>query len=221
MVFARYPEPGRVKTRLAGAIGAGKAATLYRAFLADLALRLGEGPWGFFWAFEPVDSPFPAEIAGVLPSFPQIDGDLGARMAGAMRERFVTGDDRVVLIGSDVPHLPPARIHDTFDRLEAGAGLVLGPSEDGGYHLIGARGAVPPVFDAMTWGTADVLERTLDRARAAGLVTDLLPVTYDIDRVEDLRRLAADPVLADLPATRDVLQSLLPRLRFRRPQSPL
>ena len=129
-------------------------------------------------------------------------------MAGAMGHLFAIGQDEVVLIGSDLPHLPRQRVADAFDLLSSGAELVLGPAEDGGYYLIGAR-SIPSVFSRMRWGKPDVLQRTLERARAAGLDPLLVGSAFDLDRVEDLQRLLADAdALAEIPATRALLQKI-------------
>ena len=131
IVMARYPEPGRVKTRLAASIGDAAAAALYRAFLDDLRARLAwHRSWVFHWAFEPVGSPFRAELAAETAAFAQVEGDLGARMHGAMTRGLRGGALRVVLIGSDVPHVPLSTLEEAFRRLSAGADLVVGPAED-------------------------------------------------------------------------------------------
>jgi len=148
------------------------AAELYRAFLIDVRRRFAQDhPWTLHWAFEPADSPFAEEIAADSPAFAQTGGDLGARMAAAIARAIDGGFRRVVLIGSDVPHLGVERVVEAFEMLGGGARLVLGPAEDGGYYLVGARELVPPVFGGISWGGPRVLAETL---RAAGLAK--LPV---------------------------------------------
>jgi len=207
--MARYPEPGRVKTRLAAAIGADAAAMLYRAFLEDLRARLAADPrWTLHWAFSPPQCAFAADFAGDSPAFPQVDGDLGARMSAAIDRVLCGGARRVVLIGSDVPQISAEIVVDAFARLADGADLVLGPAEDGGYYLIGAR-SVPPVFEDIRWGSDTVLTETLDAARRASLETQLVATLYDIDDVAAVSRLDAesDTMLAvSLPATRRALE---------------
>jgi rSAM/selenodomain-associated transferase 1 len=208
VVLARHPEPGRVKTRLAARLGAEAAARLYRAFLLDLERTIGRDPrWELLWAYEPREAPFSASLGSAAPAVPQEEGSLGARMAGAMAAAFARDARRVVLIGSDVPHLDPEAVADAFARLRGGADLVLGPAEDGGYYLIGASG-VPPVFDGVRWGGSDVLRETLRRAAALGLRAELVAGTYDVDEEADVRRLLADPALVRLPATRRALAPL-------------
>jgi len=209
IVMARYPEPGRVKTRLAASIGDAAAVALYRAFLDDLRARLAwHRSWVFHWAFEPVGSPFRAELAAETAAFAQVEGDLGARMHGAMTRGLRGGALRVVLIGSDVPHVPLSTLEEAFRRLSAGADLVVGPAEDGGYYMIGSR-SVPPVFEDIRWGGKDVLAATLAAARRNRIEPVLLEEQYDVDDIGALERLQADMAsgrVVDLPATRTALE---------------
>jgi uncharacterized protein len=195
VVLARFPEAGRVKTRLAAAIGGRAAAHLYRAFLEDIRHRFaadgGEHPWTLWWAFEPSGSPFAGDIARADRTFPQRPGDLGERMTGAMEEVLSRGYRNVVLVGSDIPHLPLATVAEAFARLGRGARLVIGPAEDGGYYLIGAA-SVPPVFTGVEWGSAGVLAATIERARDAGIEPELMASLYDIDGPAELGRLRQD-----------------------------
>jgi rSAM/selenodomain-associated transferase 1 len=213
IVFARYPRPGRVKRRLASAIGDEAAANLYRAFLSDLQRRLARRPsWTTYWAFEPKESPFAEEFGGGDPTFPQRGRSLGARMGTAMERAFQSGHSSVVLIGSDIPHVPLAALEEAFRRLAAGARLVLGPADDGGYYLIGAR-AVPPVFAGIRWGGAGVLRATVAAARAAGIEPVMVSGCYDVDDPAALERLRADIEqrrVDGLPSTRAELERLPP-----------
>jgi glycosyltransferase A (GT-A) superfamily protein (DUF2064 family) len=111
-------------------------------------------------------------------------------MSHAIEAALAGGGDEVVLVGSDVPSLPPARITAAFDLLENGADVVLGPSEDGGYYLIGMRRLVPELFTGIAWGAGDVLGRTRGMAERAGLNVALVDPWYDVDRPEDLQRVA-------------------------------
>ncbi len=212
VVMARHPQPGRVKTRLAARIGNGAAAEIYRAFLVDIAARLGEHPgWTLHWAFEPAGAPFASVIGGAPAVFPQPVGDLGARMAAALGRVLSLGHRHAVLIGSDVPHLPLDTIEEAFARLSAGAELVLAPADDGGYCLIGAR-SVPRVFEGIRWGTADVLVETVDAARRVGIEPVLLAPCYDVDDEAALERLRADLRIGrapDLVTTRRVLEQAI------------
>jgi rSAM/selenodomain-associated transferase 1 len=209
IVMARYPEPGMVKTRLAASIGDAGAAEIYRAFLRDLGARLpGHRSWVLRWAFEPAGSRFCVELAAGADAFAQVEGSLGARMLAAMARGLRDGARHVVLIGSDVPHVPLSILEEAFGRLSGGADLVLGPAEDGGYYLIGAR-SVPAVFEGIRWGGPDVLAATLAAARRRGIEPELLETQYDVDDVGTVGRLEADLTagrIVDLPATRAALE---------------
>jgi hypothetical protein len=122
------------------------------------------------------------------------------------------GAEAVAALGSDHPTVRPETVRGAFDRLAAGADAVLGPSRDGGYYLIGLRPEAvrSELFEGVPWSTERVLEETLARADALGLVVELLEPGSDVDTPEDLRRLArelaAAPATAALcPRTRDLL----------------
>ena len=214
--MARYPQAGHVKSRLAASVGAETAARIYRAFLSDLGARLGaDARWVLHWAYDPPSSRFVDDVAGAAEAFPQVSGDLGERMADAIRRLLGEGYRRVVLIGSDVPHLSPAAVARAFHHLAEGAELVLGPVEDGGYCLIGAV-SVPPVFEDVSWGRSDVLAETLLRAARFGIVPRTIESTYDVDDFEGLARLSEDirsGRVEGLTATRKALEEL-PAVRY-------
>lgn len=211
VVFARYPEPGRVKTRLARAIGAAAASTLYAAFVTDLRCRFAAPPFAVRWAVAPPDPGFAARFA--LPDahvFAQDGHDLGARMRNAITALLDQGFARCAIVGSDMPQLALETVADAFARLDE-ADLVLGPADDGGYYLIAARAPLD-VFDGIAWGTNAVLAATRARADARGLVTTLLAPGFDVDESADLRRLAdllrAPAGRATMPATAAALDAL-------------
>ena len=211
VVFARYPEPGRVKTRLARAIGAAAASTLYAGFVADLRQRFAAAPFAVRWAVAPPDPGFAARFA--LPAqdvILQAGADLGARMRNAIAALLAQGFARCAIVGSDMPQLALDTVADAFARLED-ADLVLGPAADGGYYLIAARAPLD-VFDGIAWGTATVLAATRARAAALGLVTALLAPGFDVDVAEDLVRLrellTAPRADAAMPATAAALAAI-------------
>jgi len=210
--MARHPVPGRVKTRLAAALGADAACALYRAFVLDLAERLGALPYAVTWAYTPPGAPF-AEVVCGARCRPQRGGDLGERLAAALGDELAAGPGPVLAIGADAPHIPAAALAEAAAALAGGADVVLGPAADGGYYLIGLGAPAPSLFAGIAWGTSGVLEATRARAAAAGLRTYLLPPSFDVDRVADLARLRA--VLARgevrLPRTTDVLAGLAGR----------
>ncbi|MEL7044052.1 MAG: TIGR04282 family arsenosugar biosynthesis glycosyltransferase [Pseudomonadota bacterium] len=188
--FARLPVPGRVKTRLARSIGAAAACavheelfaltarTLLDAALAPVELWLDEG--GTHGLLEPL------MLAGMHGPFEQIGQDLGERMHRSLVDGLQRYE-RVVLVGSDCPGLDEAYLRAAFDALDA-ADAVIGPAEDGGYVLIGARRNCAPLFADIPWGTAAVLERSRAAAEIAELDLALLTPRYDIDVEADLLR---------------------------------
>ncbi len=208
LLFTKPARPGRVKTRLIGDLSPEEAADLHAAFLADLLERLSAGDFDLrlAWDLDPGD-PLPA---GPVPGLRQEGHDLGARLhralSAAAREALL-----VAALGSDHPTLPLPLVHRAFERLEAGAEVVLGPAEDGGYYLIALRAAAldPRLFSEIPWSTAGVLAATLDRCRELGLAVELLPHAADVDTPADLRRLAAEMAAGDLgcPRTRGLLEA--------------
>lgn len=198
LLFARLPEPGRTKTRLAPAVGDRGAAILYRAFLSDVVARIRQVPAERRQLWVP-RRPEAAERLG--NRFPDMElcwqrgEDLGARLEDALLRAFDEGADRVLIAGSDHPTLPSSHLERGFRAL-SDVDLVLGPTEDGGYYAVGmrrdARRMVEGLFDDVPWSTADVREATLRRARDRDLGVAELPGWYDVDEPGDLARLRRD-----------------------------
>lgn len=188
LVFVKAPRPGAVKTRLARTVGAPAAAALYRRIAETILEETTdpEGRWRTVVCFEPPEAGDELErwLGTRIPLFPQRGDDLGQRMSAALDAAFGSGASRAVLVGSDVPGLSRARLAEAFEALHM-HDLVLGPSLDGGYYLIGLRESRPGLFEGVEWSSPRVLEQTL--ARAAGLSVHRLPLLRDLDRIEDLR----------------------------------
>lgn len=211
VVFARCPEPGRVKTRLARTLGDATAAALYTAFLEDLRTRFAAPPFRVRWAVAPPDTGFAARFA--IPdhaTFAQHGDDLGARMYAAFVRVRDDGAARCVLIGSDMPQLALGTVERAFAALD-GADLVLGPARDGGYYLIGARRPLD-LFTDIEWGSGTVLAATSRRAADLRLTTALLDQDFDVDDAADLARLQEllqdERARAAMPATTAALRNL-------------
>ncbi len=270
IVFCRRPAPGQTKTRLARVAGDQAAVWLYRAFVMDLfetAARVRAASVRVLYVAE--SSPGAAcndrvaaalnelqEEAGTsFPVEPQIRGDLGDRMAGALSDSFIRGNRAAVIIGTDSPHLEAGYIRGALEALTGGvpplssggarpreartrapltaaerpqrhaggvpplssggarpregrtrapltaaerpqihAGgapqVVLGPSADGGYVLVGARPPLPePLFADIPWSTVRVLRRTVEALKANGISFQLVAPSFDVDTVDDLPRL--------------------------------
>ena len=206
-VFARVPRAGAVKTRLAWSIGPGQAAELYAAFLGDtVEICRRVCPHGTWLFVAPEDAPEDAPEGGSAtdpgaeldPSAPgppsdfalppervraQEGADLGERMARALETMLAHGP--AVVVGSDAPDLPEHFLEAAFESLVA-RDLVLGPTADGGYYLVGTRRPVGALFKGIAWSTPEVLGQTRAAAAALGLSTALLPLWRDVDVAEDL-----------------------------------
>jgi rSAM/selenodomain-associated transferase 1 len=193
-IVAKAPRAGDVKTRLCPPLSPSDAAALHGAFLGDTVdlVRAFIGARGAF-VFTPADAE--TYFAGLAPDFlrfAQQGADLGARLQHAFEALFAAGAPAVIVIGADAPTLPVACIADALDRLaHEGVDVVLGPTDDGGYYLIGLTRPRPALFDGIAWSTPGVREQTLARASAAGLTVALLPAWFDVDRPADLERLDA------------------------------
>lgn len=195
-VFAKYWQPGEVKTRLAATIGEKPASQIYRAFVTALLDRLAQcGDRRVLVYWPPERRQAFAEFVGQRPFGlePQSEGDLGLRMKRYFETALAAGDRRIVLIGSDSPTLPVDYVHQAFDRLEHQP-VVLGPSEDGGYYLIGVAETVPPIFDDVAFSSETLWQETTARLDAAGVDYATLPTWYDVDQATDLDRLRKELV---------------------------
>ncbi len=197
LIFTRNPRPGRSKTRLIGELGPEGAARLQRRLterVVDEARRLAaQYPIQVQVHFCGGDEGQLSGWLGPLVYRPQVKGDLGRKMGAAIRgaiEEMGTAAGSVVLIGSDIPQIDASLLRQAFRTL-AGHEVVLGPSRDGGYYLVGLTAAsaprvLPLLFDEMCWSTETVLAETLGRLGASGCSVQLLPMLRDIDRPEDL-----------------------------------
>jgi rSAM/selenodomain-associated transferase 1 len=194
MIMAKQPQPGTVKTRLSPPLSPQAAAALYRAFLLDKIAQVGT-----LKAVSPVIAYTPCAardfFAAMAPQFllvPQQGADLGARLSNSFAQLFAADYTGVLAIDSDTPTLPSAFLQQAVDHLaRSQSDVVLGPSEDGGYYLIGLRALHRELFEDMSWSTAAVFSETIRRAYAKGLTVSALPSWFDIDTPEELARLRA------------------------------
>jgi hypothetical protein len=180
LVFSRAPVPGRVKTRLAARLGDWRAARLHLR-LTRLALRTARAA-----ACGPVELHVTADHAaftGPERRFLQKGNSLGERMYRALRRHR-----RAILIGADCPALRPADLRRAARRLCAGYRVVIAPTEDGGYALIAAQHPPLALFEGVAWGEPRVFAQTAQRLR--GMRWSRLRTLWDVDRPEDLARLA-------------------------------
>jgi rSAM/selenodomain-associated transferase 1 len=190
IIFTRYPEPGKTKTRLIPVLGPEGAVQLHRQ-MVDSTLT---------WARQlKNNSAMSLEVrceggdeykirqwlGPDIPCCPQGDGDLGARMAQAFHEAFSAGMARVIIVGTDVPGLTGDLVQRAFEALTDND-VVLGPAKDGGYYLIGLRKPIPHLFGSIPWGTGEVLPQTLRIAADLNLRVFLLEPLDDVDRPGDM-----------------------------------
>ncbi|MBY0525245.1 MAG: TIGR04282 family arsenosugar biosynthesis glycosyltransferase [Gemmataceae bacterium] len=185
-VFAKQPVPGRVKTRLAASTSPAWAAQVASAFLHDAMTRLSAVEARRVLAFAPAHAePYFAErVRGRFELIPQIEADLGRRMAHFFSTQLDSGAHQVVLVGTDSPTLPVAMIESVFAALDH-ADVVLGPATDGGYYLVGCSRRLPPIFDGIAWSSDRVLSETVDRLTDPEWRLALLPPWYDVDTAQD------------------------------------
>jgi rSAM/selenodomain-associated transferase 1 len=190
LFFIKNPEKGKVKTRLASAIGDKMAVKLYKRFLLEMLFTLNRGTFLFYLCYSP-ESPL-SDLKDWLGDhylyMPQSGENLGERMKNGFAEAISMNFRRVVLIGSDIPDLPLQFIEEAFSSLLQ-KDAVIGPSVDGGYYLIGFKNETfsPRVFEGIHWSTASVFEKTLKLLKQEGRTVHTLQPLRDIDTVEDLR----------------------------------
>ena len=193
--MAKAPEAGQVKTRLCPPLSLEEAAQLYRCFLMDKIAQVRG-----VTAAEPVLAYAPEGAAGIFevlaPGFrllPQRGGDLASRLVSVLEHLFAAGFGGAILIDSDTPTLPSGLLERAVTHVASREhDLVLGPSADGGYYLIGLGRIHRVLFDDMPWSTPTVLEETLRRARDLGLTAARLEPWYDVDTGADLDRLMSE-----------------------------
>ena len=193
LIFLKEPVVGRVKTRLVPSIGQQGACEVYRACVELTLERLSA------WRSETIlciDPPEALErMRGSVGSswtlWPQRGADLGERLAAATDRAFGEGAEQVVVIGTDSPWLRHDDVLEAFDALQQ-ADVVLGPTEDGGYYLMGLARRMPEIFDGVAWSTDAVYRQTEVNANALRLTTWRLRMGYDVDRLEDVAQFVAE-----------------------------
>jgi len=215
-VAAKAPRVGLVKTRLARAIGDVAAVALYRAFVGDLAARFAQAPFPVGWYVTPEDAwdELAPLVGRPVPNGPvlfQGAGDWTARQRALFRDAARRGEARTILAASDSPQLPLDVVAGAFALLDR-HDVVLGPTDDGGYYLIGMRGPCD-VLAGVRMSSATVLDEILARAASAGLSVGLVETTFDVDEVADLDILRATAAArSDMRATRAALDALGPAI---------
>lgn len=190
IIFTRYPEPGKTKTRLIPALGEVGAANFHRQmveFTLQHAKKLQEiQDLSLVVQFTGGNLNQMQEWLGKEISYQsQAEGDLGAKMFQAFQTAFQEQMERVIIIGTDCPHLTPDILQQGFETLKT-CEMVLGPALDGGYYLIGLTRPISEIFENIAWGTETVFNQTSETAQCLDIDLILLPPLQDIDRPEDL-----------------------------------
>jgi hypothetical protein len=198
-IICKAPRVGLAKTRLIPRLGAERAAEISACFLRDIAASiasLGAAVNARGYAvFAPSDAE--EEMRAIMPPHFGLvchaDGNLGRVLLGATRDLLSSDHRCVLLVNSDSPTLPTARLREAIEHLSlSGDRLVLGPATDGGYYLIGLKKAHPRLFEDVKWGSEVVLAETLSRAAEIGLPIVQLAPWYDVDDAESFTMLQAE-----------------------------
>jgi rSAM/selenodomain-associated transferase 1 len=202
-IMAKAPRSGKVKTRLAPPLTLEQSAALNVCFLKDTAEALAKiaGADGMV-SYTPVGDE--AAFDGLLPPgftlIAQRGDKFGERLLAAAEDILACGYSSVCLIDSDSPTVPGAAFEQAVAELaREGDRVILGPSHDGGYYLIGLKRAHAAVFENITWSTASVCAETMDRAREVGLEVVLLPLWYDVDDAATLAVLHEELIDGKMP----------------------
>lgn len=195
IIFAKAPVPGEVKTRMCPPLAPDEAASLHGSLVMD-AVERTRSLRGFdiFLACSPgMDHPFFQTLAARhhIRLCDQVGADLGQRMDHALTAAFNHGYAHALLAGTDIPNLT-ARHYERAKALLQTTDVVLGPTEDGGYYLVGAKRPVPALFADIPWSTGEVLTQSRARADGAGLVVGLLDPERDFDTFDDIRAFLHD-----------------------------
>ncbi len=218
LVFIKLPTAGRVKTRLQPELSPALAARLYRAMVDDVFTTLERpGRWDLVAFFSPPEREraFREWLPGSVRLAPQSGADLGERLANAFEWSHAQGHSRTIIVGTDMPTLGSDVLSGAFEALER-AEVVLGPSTDGGYYLVGLNEPRPEFFADVDWSTSGVLEQTVARVDAGGATYHLLPEGTDIDTWQDALAVLEEIVSEDpdgsaglAPRTRSLLSALM------------
>ena len=190
IIFSRYPEAGKTKTRMIPALGAVGSAELQRQ-LTEHTLQTAKS----FQASHAINIQvhftggnlelMSEWLGDNIEYIPQVAGDLGDKMHSAFANAFNEGNKKAVTIGIDCPDIDQSILETAFNSLDQ-ADLAIGSATDGGYYLIGLKRSTPQLFENIDWGTDKVLEQTKIVVDHLSLNTKYLPSLSDIDRPEDL-----------------------------------
>lgn len=186
IIFVKNPEKGKVKTRLGRSVGDEKALEVYHELLRitkSVADPLSVNKQVWYSQFVDKNDLW---SDGNYEKCPQTGETLGQRMQNAFQKAFESGDQKVVIIGSDCASLRTEIVQEAFDELDS-HDVVVGPAQDGGYYLLGMSADYTELFEGKSWSTSSVLKSTLVQIENLQLSHHLLPTLNDIDTEADLR----------------------------------
>ncbi|MBC8044654.1 MAG: TIGR04282 family arsenosugar biosynthesis glycosyltransferase [Rhizobacter sp.] len=216
IIFFKLPEAGKVKTRLTPFLSPEAAAMLYAAFVKDtLLLASSLSDTKIFAYLAAADETIFSETAPFISPVAELrlqrGAGLGERMSGAFKDVFELGFARVSIIGSDAPHLPKPYLTALFDSVATSARSVsIGPSEDGGYYGLSMNAFTPEVFLNVNYSSPETYRETLKAVSPLPVRCNSLPIWFDIDEPQDLKRLSASLDSYTLPHTASLLPHLIP-----------
>jgi rSAM/selenodomain-associated transferase 1 len=191
LFYVKWPEAGKVKTRLATHIGNKHAVGLYQCFILDTLAALTRNPRPIYICYTPKEAElnFQRWLGMTYHYLPQSGHDLGAKMCHSFQHLFQLGFQSICLVGSDLPGLPPEYVHKAFERLHQ-YDSVIGPSHDGGYYLIGFRRATffPEIFQDIEWSQSTVYQETIKKYAQQNATFFPVFSWDDVDTVYDLEQ---------------------------------
>ena len=204
LIFVKFPEPGKVKTRLCRHFSPEESAELYKAMVEDLYAKLvkndGSENYDLHVYFSPIDklSAFADWLGSSVTLIPQEGEDLGEKLTNAMKKSFDSGYEKAAAIGSDCIDLSVEDINNAFETLDRNGQnskkreVVIGPTDDGGYYLIGSSRFIPELFERIPWSTEKVYSETVDKLKSLNIKFVELMRKYDIDFIDEVKRLWGD-----------------------------
>jgi len=189
IIFVKYPDPGKVKTRIARELGAEKAADIYSLIAGSVIENVsGSDKYRTVFFFDPpeMENGIRQRLGrGDVTYEPQSGNTIGERMSDAFERVFSGGAEKAVLIGTDVPEITGEMVTRAFRLLEF-EDAVIGPAEDGGYYLLGLKKPESLLFDDIEWGSDSVYKRTVERIEKLDLSYKSLDTLRDVDTAEDV-----------------------------------
>lgn len=185
IIFLKYPELGRSKTRLAKAIGDENALKIYISLLEHTYQITNSLKCDKFLFYDKVSENKMPWGDDIYQTAYQIDKNLGSRMQNAFEQIFNKGYKRIIIMGSDCIELSQEIIELGFNKLAENE-VVIGPAKDGGYYMLGLRKMIPQLFNEIAWSTSQVYPTTIKTLKSLGIVYTTTPTLSDIDTIDDL-----------------------------------